>query len=80
MGKKIKLTNLRTGEVLVVDEEDYVGPVKIHKPKGKYITPDKLPKGKSFSKVDDSLLMSEAEKEKDADELIKYFKEHGIDD
>lgn len=82
MAKSIKYTNVRTGEVLEFDPENVVtGPVKIKKPKGKYITPDKLPgqptRKKLFSKPE---YISEAEKDRGSDETARYIRNHGLDD
>ena len=82
MSNKLKYTNVRTGEVLEFDPEDVVtGPVKIKKPKGKYITPDKLPgqptRKKLFSKLE---YISEAEKDRESNETARYIRDHGLDD
>ena len=82
MSNKLKYTNVRTGEVLEFDPENVVtGPVKIKKPKGKYITPDKLPgqptRKKLFSKLE---YISEVEKDRESDETARYIRDHGLDD
>ena len=82
MSNKLKYTNVRTGEVLEFDPEDIVtGPVKITKPKGKYITPDKLPgqptRKKLFSKLPGVEYISEAEKDMESDETACYIRDYG---
>lgn len=72
MAKSIKYTNVRTGEVLEFDPENVVtGPVKIKKPDN-YVTPQQL-----FSS--DFEYLSEAEKDREADETARYIMEHGVD-
>ena len=82
MSNKLKYTNVRTGEVLEFDPENVVtGPVKIKKPKDKYITPDKLPgQQKLFSKLPGVEYISEAEKDRESDETAHYIRDHGLDD
>ena len=81
MGKKIKFTELNSGETYEIDEDDCSkGPVKIKKPKGKYITPDKLPGVKNFSEKTEYLGKTPySEFKKWSDELAEKMSNGEID-